>query len=830
MSLSPSSKSVVIDKSNFFDLLPHKNQYSYNLTPFIETLIDLRSEYKDTLFCQYSDVLQLLWYVDHLSLDYAQAKSIVDPFFDKAISPVFSMISLDNIHNDLQTNTLGKHLLFYTQTDFCNIEIDFQAIKDSTNKKITIVLTGAQIDELIENNQYKHLLEFDRLFLFGKLPQSSHDLPNLEVYSKDGLDFQSIVSCKKRQYDKVYSKFSPTTPIFQKEELIDLFSRFGLNGTLSFSEFPFSLEPNTISSLVDGFQQNSFYSIFFHLYFDQFLEIKHQHQSLIRHCDVYIGDTNPSNHQKIFSDRNLELCDTSQLNQSTFKLYISQYNFFRLGTILSEIFMTPVLDFDVKGSTDLVNDFMSYLYKLKNQFPTVVFSFLDSRLLEVLHIVSTSTTNFGHHTNPNEDTYTYFLRLLGICSDHAFVGPQSIHIDITSKCNTKCTFCGYHTDLINDKPWTENGWSEKELDFDLFKKFVDDLVKLKSKEDVLLTGGGEPLMHPKILDMVAYLRLNDVYTILFTNGLLLKKYTVNQLVDLGLNKIYWSIHSASSSTWLMQHSGSNPSTFHMVIDQMRYLIDYKKQKNLTSPDIVLVNAISAVNAHEVMDLVDLAISLKIDHLRLQVVHQHNEQTKHLLLTKFQLQRLNKQLPEIEQKLKDNSILLLDNIAFQVANLLENIENPHIINDDWSYNIYNQSGCFIGYLFTRTWVDGTMSYCCHDRVVDNLESGFQSVWTSDKYNEYRFTSKHFDDSSNVLLAKNNRGSWLLGKDCNSCGNYELINRANEALSLSGLSNYIPIGHHQLFIDHKQKNMNLDRQSIIFGENSYKPKEFMNFGGV
>lgn len=830
MSRLTANNSIIIDKSNFFEYLPQKELNSYSFDSMMESLLSLRSNLKDKLFCEAADLLQLFWLLGQSRLDHTIQKAIIDPYFDKPISPFFSLVCLENIHLDLQVNTLGSQLLFYTHKKQCNIEIDYKAIKQSTNKKLSIILNGPQIDYLIENNQYIHLKKFDQIFLFGPLPEASHDLLNLEIYSKDHLDFQSIINCKKRQYKKAYFKLPCTMPYFQQQELLNLFHELQLSGTISSGEFPYSFEPKTIHQLVDGLKENSFLSSFFHLYFDTFLQIKHQHKDLTKHYDITIADTNIKNHQKIFRNQNLEFPLISSLKDSPFKLYINQYNFFRLGSILSDIYSKPISNFDVKSSHDLLNDFMAYLYKLKELFPHVNFSFLDSTLLEILYIVSNSAKNFSHHTNPNEDTYTYFLRLLGICSDHAFVGPQSIHIDITSKCNTKCTFCGYHTDLINDKPWTENGWSEKELNFDVFRSFVDDLVSLKSKEDVLLTGGGEPLMHPKILDMISYLRTNDIYTILFTNGLLLKKYTVNQLVDLGLNKIYWSIHSASSSTWLMQHSGSTPSTFQLVIDQMRYLIDYKKQKNLNSPDIVLVNAISAVNSHEVMDLVDLAIELKVDHLRLQVVHQHNEQTRHLLLTKFQLQRLSKQLPEIEQKLKDNNILLLDNISFQVSNLLQNIENTEIINDDWSYNQYNQSGCFIGYLFSRTWVDGTISYCCHDRVVDNLENGFQNIWTSPKYNQYRFISKHYDDSQNVLLEKDNRGTWLLGKDCNSCGNYELINRANEALAMSGLIHYTPIGIHKLFADQPIKNMNLDKQSIIFGEASYKPKEFMNFGGV
>lgn len=819
---------LIIDKTNFFELLVNKNNKTYNFKFILDELISLRKN--KSLFFKLSSLLTLFWTLNKSNLAHDVKKAIVDPIFNKEITPIFSLIQLDNIHNDLCNNIKGNHLLFYSNNIECNIEIDFKAIEDSTNKKLFAVFSSQQIDYLIQEKQLQQLLSFKEIFVFGALPNYSHDLNNLKVFSHQNIDFQTLINVKKRNYRSAFFKLSPQLNLFQIQELKSLFLGLNIDGNLQIESFPCSIENNFISHLIDGCYNSSFLNQFFHLYFDQAIKIKNSFQNLETHFDLYIADTNTHNNQKIFSDLQLSTPSIDTLKKQAFKLYINQYNFFKLGSILQDIYNIPCTNFNVKDANYLIDDFMSYLSLLKAKFSNVTFSFLDSKLLEILHIVETSPNNFEKHTNPNENTYLYFLRLLGITCDHAFIGPQSIHIDITSRCNTKCTFCGYHTDLINDKPWTENGWSEKELDFNIFKDFIDDLVKLKSNEDVLLTGGGEPLMHPQILDMIAYLRQSQIYTILFTNGLLLKKRTVQQLVDLGLNKIYWSIHSASSSTWIMQHPGANPSTFDMVIDQMKFLVEYRDSRQLQNPVIVLVNAISAVNSHEVMDLVDLAIELKVDHLRLQIVHKHNEQTNHLLLTKFQLIRLSKQLPTIEKKLKNNNILLLDNISFQVATLIENMDKKEVINHDWSYNKYNQTGCFVGYLFTRTWVDGTMSYCCHDRVVDNLENGFEKVWNSDDYNHYRFVSKHYEDSQNILLQKDDRGGWLLGKDCSSCGNYEIINRANEALKISGLDLYTPIGFHNIYEQETPKSKDLNKQNIIFGENSYKPKEFMNFGGV
>jgi MoaA/NifB/PqqE/SkfB family radical SAM enzyme len=510
-------------------------------------------------------------------------------------------------------------------------------------------------------------------------------------------------------------------------------------------------------------------------------------------------------------------------------LEINQYNFFRLGSLITDKTEKPCPDFDITKSANPCHDFMQYLCELNLKFSEIKLQFADTRILEILRILETSATLYPNETHHhNEDHRIYFLRLLGIICEKTFVGPHTVHIDVTSRCNARCTFCGYHTPLISDRPWNTEEWANKALDWDIFESMINELSSMHTKEDILLTGGGEPLLHPRLIDMVRLIKEKNMHIILFSNGILLKNDTAEQLVDLGLDKLYWSIHSASPQTWYAQHPGSSMEAFDTVMAQMRHLLKYRKEKKQKNPVIVYVNVLSAVNVHEIMDIVDNAIELGVDELRLQIMHYGNEQTDHMMLQPEHIRFLHEKMPEIHKRLKKAGIALLDNFAFQVENLLDfDKRGKNVKSCDWALNLYNNTGCWVGYFFSRTWVDGRMSFCCHDRVIGDLKTGgYRDNWFSKHYEQARFAAKHFAPELNMDLRDGIRGEWLLADDCSWCGNYEFMNRARKTLIRTGLINYLDTGLDKRFPE-RQKVSATDSKAVICGTRSYKPREFLKF---
>lgn len=127
--------------------------------------------------------------------------------------------------------------------------------------------------------------------------------------------------------------------------------------------------------------------------------------------------------------------------------------------------------------------------------------------------------------------------------------PFSVHIDVCSLCNFKCNFC-FQAD---EKAIKEKKLKRGFMDFELFKKIIDDLTEFDDKMRKVKIGlHGEPTMHPELPRMIAYLKAKNVTEVieLFTNGSLLNPVMNNALIDAGLNRINISVEALTSEKYL----------------------------------------------------------------------------------------------------------------------------------------------------------------------------------------------------------------------------------------------------------------------------------------
>jgi len=150
--------------------------------------------------------------------------------------------------------------------------------------------------------------------------------------------------------------------------------------------------------------------------------------------------------------------------------------------------------------------------------------------------------------------------------------------DITNVCNSECTHCPHSVSYesnIDDKPF---------LDLDIFKKAIDE-CKGRNMQFVRITADGEPLIHPKLFEMIDYAFENGVGPVgLTTNGSLLSKDKAERLAESGLFMVDFSLDAVSKETYNKVRYGL---PFEKVIGNVKYLLDYKKKVN--SPLKVMVS-------------------------------------------------------------------------------------------------------------------------------------------------------------------------------------------------------------------------------------------------
>lgn len=120
--------------------------------------------------------------------------------------------------------------------------------------------------------------------------------------------------------------------------------------------------------------------------------------------------------------------------------------------------------------------------------------------------------------------------------------PLVLNLEPTNRCNLKCIFC----------PREKAAKGVGDMDFSLFANIVDQISGRHKLTLLHLHKDGEPLLHPRICDMIRYAKEKDVADIIRmnSNGILLSEAMCSGLVDAGLDDITISIDAAWPETFL----------------------------------------------------------------------------------------------------------------------------------------------------------------------------------------------------------------------------------------------------------------------------------------
>ena len=107
--------------------------------------------------------------------------------------------------------------------------------------------------------------------------------------------------------------------------------------------------------------------------------------------------------------------------------------------------------------------------------------------------------------------------------------PMHLDIEVTSRCNLKCTFCDRQPFLKRDQIG--------DMDISLYKRIIDECSEHKLWAGKL-SYRGEPLLHKDIAEMVSYAKKRGILDLYFnTNAMLLDEKLAERLIDAGLNRI-----------------------------------------------------------------------------------------------------------------------------------------------------------------------------------------------------------------------------------------------------------------------------------------------------
>lgn len=151
--------------------------------------------------------------------------------------------------------------------------------------------------------------------------------------------------------------------------------------------------------------------------------------------------------------------------------------------------------------------------------------------------------------------------------------PFLIFLDPSDLCNFKCKFCPTGDPALMKKVKRRPGL----MDFDLYKKIVDDLCAFEKPVKVLrLYKDGEPLLNPKFPDMVRYAKDRGcaLQVDTTTNASLLNPEMNLDLIASGLDRIHISLNGLSDESY-RQFTGRK-IRFEKLVENIAHFYEHRQ--------------------------------------------------------------------------------------------------------------------------------------------------------------------------------------------------------------------------------------------------------------
>lgn len=303
------------------------------------------------------------------------------------------------------------------------------------------------------------------------------------------------------------------------------------------------------------------------------------------------------------------------------------------------------------------------------------------------------------------------------------MNPYLIY-EITARCNSNCLYC-YNV-------WKQKrSYPQEELSLPEIKKLFTKLLAESNFSGITLAGG-EPLLHPDILAVAAFLSSKNIKVGLASNGTLPEETTIRQLIDAGVKYFEISLPGIREKTYQMLTGSAQLTKVRRAILKIK---KYKAQLTVTT-------VITKLNLADFDEILELCIAFSVDNLALNRFVPGGTGLKHLA----DLSLSNEEL---------TAILLRANEQSQKCNFPINITIPveSCVIEHSKYPYLNFGACVCGKI---KWVIdplGNLRICEQNpAIIGNL---FQR-----SFNELRQSSvvKHFQNNN-------------LKSNCHKCDQYK-----------------------------------------------------------
>jgi len=298
--------------------------------------------------------------------------------------------------------------------------------------------------------------------------------------------------------------------------------------------------------------------------------------------------------------------------------------------------------------------------------------------------------------------------------------PIHVRLKPTNRCNHKCSFCSYDPSQGDITVRDEMFHREDEIPREKLLEILDDLKDMGVMA-VTFSGGGEPLLHPNIVEALQKVKDSGVKYAIITNGQLLNEERAELLKDANWVRISTDASDAESFSQIRKVP---EEWFHVLTENIR---NFAKIKNPRC-ELGINFVVHEQNADQVYRSAGHFKSLGVNHIKITPMWIQNFMEYHKPLNEDVL----KQIAKAKEDFEDENFSIYDTYKgdFSGASLSE--------------RVYPR--CFVMQMNPAIGANSKV-YFCHDKAYASTgvlgsikDKSFKELWFSE---EAKKIFKEFD---------------------------------------------------------------------------------------
>ena len=326
----------------------------------------------------------------------------------------------------------------------------------------------------------------------------------------------------------------------------------------------------------------------------------------------------------------------------------------------------------------------------------------------------------------------------------AFCGPEQLHIDLTNICNMRCLCCWHRSPLIPRDEVPPHWDPRHSLPYEKVLGILDDAALLGVKR-IIYSGGGDPLFHPRLFDVLRATEERGIEMMLVSNLTMADEETMRRIAGSGVDRLLVSVWAGDEETYMRMHPGAGPGVFHRVVSLLHGLDGLRAEGG--RPQLVIMNVVCKENVYNVESMIRLAMDAGAAEVWFQPVDVENERLRQLLLDRGEIDHLIETLTRCSTQYRAGLKAGQENLL-GFDEFIEKLGNSRAAEGIFHSDVIDTIPCYMGWAESRVLANGDVVPCCKaDKMpLGNIHRrGFRGIWLSRSYGKFREKAKSLPKS-------------------------------------------------------------------------------------